>query len=41
MSTGDRPGEYPAFGERFETRAERFRDGVELLHAVTADSSAA
>ncbi|EGH69919.1 LLM class oxidoreductase [Pseudomonas syringae] len=38
VSTGDRPGEYPAFGERFETRAERFRDGVELLHAVTEQS---
>ncbi|EGH42537.1 luciferase, partial [Pseudomonas syringae pv. pisi str. 1704B] len=38
LSTGDRPGEYPAFGEHFDTRAERFRDGVELLHAVTEQS---
>ncbi|SDX56270.1 luciferase-type oxidoreductase, BA3436 family [Pseudomonas syringae] len=35
LSTGDRPSEYPAFGQDFDTRAERFRECVEILHTVT------
>ncbi|AVI84603.1 LLM class oxidoreductase [Pseudomonas syringae pv. tomato] len=38
LSTGDRPSEYPAFGQDFDTRAERFRECVEILRAVTERS---
>ncbi|MBG0512125.1 LLM class oxidoreductase [Agrobacterium sp. MOPV5] len=35
LSSGDRPSEYPAFGADFANRAERFRDGLSLIRAVT------
>lgn len=38
MATGDRPTEYPAFGVNFETRAERFRDALALIRAVTEEA---
>ena len=31
LSTGDRPSEYPAFSREFDNRAERFREGCEVL----------
>lgn len=35
LATGDRPVEYPAFGMDFENRAERFRDALAIIRAVT------
>jgi luciferase-type oxidoreductase len=35
LATGDRPIEYPAFGVDFQNRAERFRDALAVIRAVT------
>lgn len=35
LATGDRPVEYPAFGVDFDNRAERFRDALGIIRAVT------
>jgi luciferase-type oxidoreductase len=35
LATGDRPVEYPAFGVDFDNRAERFRDALAMVRAVT------
>lgn len=35
LSTGDRPSEYEAFGSDIDSRAGRYRDGIELIRAVT------
>jgi len=35
LSTGDRPGEYPAFGRSFADRGERYRDAYAMLRAAT------
>jgi luciferase-type oxidoreductase len=38
LATGDRPVEYPAFGVDFENRAERFRDALAVIRAVTEET---
>lgn len=38
LATGDRPIEYPAFGLDFDNRAERFRDALAMIRAVTERS---
>ncbi|MBB6056218.1 LLM class oxidoreductase [Tolumonas osonensis] len=38
LSTGDRPIEYPAFGQDFELRAERFREAIQIIKTVTSIS---
>ncbi|WP_371321584.1 LLM class oxidoreductase [Pseudomonas viridiflava] len=35
LSTGDRPKEYPAFGQNFDNRAERFRDAHAVIRVLT------
>jgi luciferase-type oxidoreductase len=35
LSTGDRPVEYPAFGQPFENRADRFRDALDVIRVTT------
>ncbi|WP_297845834.1 LLM class oxidoreductase [Pseudomonas sp.] len=35
LASGDRPGEYPAFGHEFSQRAERFREALEIIHTVS------
>ena len=35
LSTGDRPSEYPAFSREFDNRAQRFREGCEVLRIAT------
>lgn len=35
LATGDRPVEYPAFGVEFENRADRFRDALAVIRAIT------
>lgn len=35
LSTGDRPSEFAAFGADIENRAERFRDAIAIIRAVT------
>ncbi len=37
LATGDRPVEYPAFGVNFDNRAERFRDALDIIRAVTEE----
>lgn len=34
MSTGDRPVEYPAFGQNFDDRAERYQESVEIINSL-------
>lgn len=36
LSSGDRPEEYPAFGLDFDNRAERYRDALDVIKAVTS-----
>ncbi|MGW1553016.1 TIGR03571 family LLM class oxidoreductase [Streptomyces sp. NPDC002346] len=36
LASGDRPVEYPLFGEDFQSRGAAFRRGVEILHAAWA-----
>ncbi|WP_455843071.1 LLM class flavin-dependent oxidoreductase [Lelliottia jeotgali] len=38
LSSGDRAVEYPAFGIDYETRAERYQEGVQLINTVTQNS---
>jgi luciferase-type oxidoreductase len=38
LSSGDRAVEYPAFGIDYETRAERYQEGVQLIKTVTQNS---
>ncbi len=38
LSTGDRPAEYPVFSADYEQRAERYRDGFELLQTVLKEN---
>lgn len=35
LASGDRPAEYPAFGSDYESRADRFRDGLAVIRAAT------
>lgn len=35
LASGDRPGEYPAFGAEFANRAERYRDALGVIRAST------
>lgn len=35
LASGDRPEEYPAFGLNFDNRAERYREALGLIRAVT------
>lgn len=35
LASGDRPGEYPAFGQPFSQRAARFREALEIIHTVS------
>lgn len=35
LATGDRPIEYPAFGVDFNSRADRFRDSLAVIRAVS------
>ncbi|WP_347557393.1 LLM class oxidoreductase [Robbsia sp. KACC 23696] len=37
MASGDRPVEYPAFGEDFDNRAERYREAIRLTRTVLTD----
>lgn len=34
LASGDRPAEYPAFGVAFHTRAERYREAVDIIRTV-------
>lgn len=38
LASGDRPEEYPAFGQAFSQRASRFREALEIIHTVSEDS---
>lgn len=38
LSTGDRPGEYPAFGAEFDNRDERYREAFALLRQLGGQS---
>lgn len=38
LASGDRFGEYPAFGCDFETRSERFREARQIIKKVTEES---
>lgn len=35
LASGDRPGEFPSMGLRFEDRAERYREALAVLRAAT------
>jgi luciferase-type oxidoreductase len=35
LASGDRPEEYPAFGQSFGLRADRFREALDIIHKVT------
>lgn len=35
LSSGDRPIEYPAFGQDFANRADRFRESINIIKALT------
>lgn len=38
LSSGDRAVEYPAFGIDYESRAERYQEGLQLINTVTQSS---
>lgn len=38
LSSGDRPTEYPAFGIRFDKRAERFREAFKLIRKLHGEA---
>ncbi|NVZ24664.1 TIGR03571 family LLM class oxidoreductase [Pseudomonas gingeri] len=38
LSSGDRPAEYPAFGQTFNQRAARFREALQIIHTVSEQS---
>ncbi|MEM1042096.1 MAG: TIGR03571 family LLM class oxidoreductase [Bacteroidota bacterium] len=38
IASGDRPAEYPAFGQRFEARGERFREAYAYLRRIAEPS---
>jgi len=35
LASGDRPAEYPAFGVAFHSRAERYREAVDIIRTVS------
>ncbi|WP_431244428.1 LLM class oxidoreductase [Flavobacterium sp. P21] len=37
LSSGDRQGEYPAFGSNFENRAERYREARGIIRSLTEE----
>lgn len=38
LASGDRTKEYPAFGINYASRAERYREGMEMLRSLVTDS---